>query len=186
MKIQNRIVCTCVAFSHFFFFQLDQMNFHIVHNCVLFPKCGWSCGSSDVLLDQMTSQILSRCESSLHYGWACAFLVFQLDQTFSGIGHKHILFLRCGWSDASSSCLQDQMTFYILSKCGFWLHCALALIHHWFGTLFALEFICHVKMEALNFLSVLMELVKFLLIARNALTLFLSNDMWFLWLTPKG
>ena len=38
--------------------------------------------------------------------------------SFSPVCHTE-----CGWSCASSNVLLDQMTSYILNKCGLWLHC---------------------------------------------------------------
>ena len=99
------------------------MNLHILHICVLSPQCGWSCGSSSLLIDQMTYHILSKCGSSLHYGQACAFSDFQQDQMTCCIGHNCKPFLCCGLPCASSEFLIDQMTSGILNKRESCRHC---------------------------------------------------------------
>ena len=73
------------------------------------PQCGWSCGSSGVLIDQMTYHILSKCGSSLHYGLACAFSESQPHQMTCCIGHNCMLFLCCEWLCAYSDLLLDWM-----------------------------------------------------------------------------
>ena len=85
------------------------MKHHILNIRVLFPQCGWSCGSSSVLIDQMTYHILSKCGSSLHYGRACAFSESQPHQMTCCIGHNCMLFLCCEWLCASSDLLLDWM-----------------------------------------------------------------------------
>ena len=93
----------------------------IVHNCMPFLCCGWSCAFSSSLLDQMTSYILSKCGSSLHCGWACALSDDGHDKMTCGIGDKLNSFLCCGWPCAFSDLLYVQMTSHILNICAAFL-----------------------------------------------------------------
>ena len=96
----------------------SQTKWIILNIRVLSPQCGWSCGSSSVLIDQTTYHILSKCCSSLHYGQACAFSESQPHQMTCCIGHNCMLFLCC----ASSDLLLDWMT-YGMNTCASCLHC---------------------------------------------------------------
>ena len=99
------------------------MNLHILLIFVLSYPCVLPYDPSTFLFVQMTSYILSKYMSSRHCGWAGAFLRFQLYQMNFCSGRICMPFLWCGLPCAPSDVLLDQMTSYILSKCGSSLHC---------------------------------------------------------------